>query len=335
MDSEQLKKEKAVAGKFVNRIYELMKDEPLIENNATLQKRIQDAAGYFIPVIAQLKDQLQKHPLVTEHKEVALSIDETLIELMHDFIKTTWYLQYCTMPFSVTGFLKHKLDLAIPRVQITSYAANKKTAATSDIPNPELYFNLKSWRDQICQEQNIPIYMLANSNSLKEICMFLPLTKNHLMLLSGFGKAKAEKYGDEIIEMVDTYCNQYGLESHIELKEVNPKRQRKEPSKNKVDKTPSGMVSLQYYKQGKTINEIANERNLTTGTIESHLSDFIKTGEILIQDIIDDAKVKIISDTIKNNPQKRHAEIKSILGDDYSYSEIRAVANHLLWLGNK
>lgn len=333
--SELLKKEKVVADKFISRIYEFMKNEPLIENNATLQKRIQDAAGYFIPVITLLKDQLQKHPLITEHKETAISMDETLMELMHDFIKTSWFLQYCTLPFSVTGFLKHKLDLAIPRIQITSYAANKKTAATSDVSNPELYFTLKSWRDHICQEQNIPIYMLANSNSLKEICTFLPLTKNHLMLLSGFGKAKAEKYGDEIIEMVETYCNQYGLESHIELKEANPKRQRKEPSKTKVEKIPSGMVSLQYYKQGKTINEIASERNLAAGTIESHLSEFIKTGEIQINEFVEDTKVKIISDSIKNNPQKRPTEIKAMLGDDYSYSEIRAVANHLLWLNNK
>jgi ATP-dependent DNA helicase RecQ len=155
------------------------------------------------------------------------------------------------------------------------------------------------------------------------------------MLLSGFGKAKAEKYGDEIIEMVETYCNQYGLESHIELKEANPKRQRKEPSKTKVEKIPSGMVSLQYYKQGKTINEIATERNMTVGTIEGHLSEFIKTGEIKINEFVEDAKAKIIAESFKNNPQKRPVEIKSMLGDDYSYSEIRAVANHLLWLSNK
>jgi superfamily II DNA helicase RecQ len=43
-----------------------------------------------------------------------------------------------------------------------------------------LYFKLKGWRDAVCNENDMPIYMLANSNSLQEICTYLPLTKNIL-----------------------------------------------------------------------------------------------------------------------------------------------------------
>ena len=53
----------------------------------------------------------------------------------------------------------------------------------------------------------MPIYMVANRN-VKEIATYLPLNKKDLIKLSGFGKAKAEKYGDEILRAVMDYCLQ-------------------------------------------------------------------------------------------------------------------------------
>ena len=329
---DQLKKEKTVADKFIMVAYELMKGEPIIENNSALQKRIQDAAGYFLPVMLGLKEQVQQHPFITEHKETAVSVDEALQELMHVFVKSNWYLHYCKQTFTVAGYLQHKLNLAVPRIIITSYAASKKQAAPSNIPNQELYYTLKNWRDKICEDQNMPIYLLANSNSLTEISTYLPLSKNHLMQLSGFGKAKAEKYGDEILDMVESYCNQLGLETNIEAKSASPKRQRKDSSNNKVEKNSSANISLQFYKEGKSVAQIAIERNLAVSTIEGHLTEFIKTGELSIQAFADEAKVKIISRLFAENPDKKYGEVKALVGDEYSFTELRAVANHLLWL---
>jgi hypothetical protein len=332
---EQIKKEKTIAEKFISRVYELMKNESVIENNPTLQKRIQDAANYFLPLFNNLKDQLQKHPIITEHKEAATTVDEALLELLQAFIKSIYFLQYCKQSFAVAEFLKHKLNLAVPRVHISCYAANKKQLAASDIPNPELYYTLKNWRDKICEEQNQPIFMIANSNSLKEVCTYLPLTKEHLQLLSGFGKAKADKYGAAVIAIVQDYCNQHGLESHIELKTASPKRQRKESSVKKEEKIPSAVISLQYFLQGKKILEIAKERMLGTSTIEGHLTHFIKTGEIKIDAFTDDDSLKIISQSIITNPGKTPGEIRTMLANAYSYTQIRAVANHLIWLQQK
>jgi DNA-binding CsgD family transcriptional regulator len=331
----QIKKEKAVGEKFITRIYEWMRAEPVIENNPVLQKRIQDAANYFLPLFNNLKDELQKHPIITEHKEAAASVDETLLELMVAFVKTIYFLQYCKQSFTVAGFLKHKLNLAIPRMHISCYAANKKQLAASDIPNPELYYSLKNWRDKICNGQNLPIYIVANTLSLRDVCTYLPLTKQHLQLLSGFGKAKADKYGDEIISIVQNYCNQHGLESNIDLKIAQPKRERKEPLVNKSDKIPSGIISLKYYQQGKTNAEIAEERNLAASTIEGHLTNFIKTGEVSVAAFADETTLKIITEYISTNPDKTHGEIRTMLNDAYSFVQIRAVANHLFWLQNK
>ncbi len=328
---DRLKKEKAIAEKFVGHIFELMKAERVIENNQPLQKRIQDAAGYFLPLLTNLKEQLQQHPLVTDHKEVATAIDESLQELIHAFVKAIYLMQYCLQAFVIPDFLKHKLNLAIPKIKMSSYAANKSQPVSTDTPNPELYQSLKIWRDKICAENYQPIYMVANSASLKEICTHLPTTPAKLQLINGFGKAKSDKYGEDIIELVTDYCSQYGLESNMELLLDVEKKKPKKSTKNKEDKIPSAVISLQFFQQGKTIAEIAEERKLSSSTISGHLIEFIKTGEIEVAIFVDEQKLKLISQSILQHPDKKHGEIKSILADQFSFIEIKAVANHLLW----
>lgn len=330
----QVMKEKSFAEKFIGQVPGFLQQVPVIEQNSPLQKRIQDACGYFLPRLQNLKQQLQQHPLVTEHKETASAIDEVLLETMTALVKNIYYLQYCTANFSVTDYLKHKLNLAVPRISLSSYAASKKHTIASDIPNAELFFTLKAWRDRICNEQDLPIYFVANNNSLKEITNYLPLTSEHLQQLNGFGKAKADKFGEEILTMVKTYCDLYNLETNIELKAETPKKQRKQPAAKKTDKIPSAMASLLLLQEGKTISEIAAERNLTAGTIESHLAGLIKTGEVKVDAFADAAAVKIITQYINASPEKSHSEIKTLLDDAYSFVQIRAVANHLLWLQN-
>jgi len=332
--TQQYNQQKAVADKFAIRAYELMKEDAVIENNTVLQKRINDAAGYFIPVINNMKNDLQNHEIITEHKEVAAILDEPMQELMHALIKNAYLLQYALQTFEVAGFLKHKLNLAIPRIQISTYAANKKqTAVAGDIPNPELYFTLRNWRDRICVDENLPVYMVANADTLREICLYLPLSKQQLLLLTGFGKAKVERFGDELIDKIEQYCNQYGLESNIGAIIDKPKRQQKEKTKKaKEEKIPSATISLQLYQQGKTVEEIAKERSLSVSTIEGHLTQHVKTGELDVAVFADEAIVKQITEVLLRNPDKKHGELKSFLPAATTFTQIRAVANHIEWL---
>ncbi len=333
---EEIRKHKSTAEKFLSQVKLLMRDKPVIENNEQLQKRIQAAAAYFLPSLENIKQKLQQHPLITEHRETATAVDEALLETMTALIKTIHSMQYCSAPFSITEYLKHKLNLSIPRIHISSYAANKKLTPAFDIPNAGLFFDLKNWRDKTCNEQDLPIYLVANNNSLKEIATYLPRTTQHLQLISGFGKAKAEKYGGEILEIVQDYCTKHHLETNIELKSVNPKRQRKEPTAEKANKKiPSALISLQLYKEGKDIDTIAKERILAASTIEGHLTEFIKTGEIKVDAFADETTVKIVSEYLISNTDKKHSEIRTMLNNAYSFAQIRAVANHLLWKENK
>jgi uncharacterized protein YpbB len=155
-------------------------------------------------------------------------------------------------------------------------------------------------------------------------------------MISGFGKAKTEKYGAEILEMVEDYCIEHDLETNIELKVANPKRQRKEPVAEKAEKKiPSADISLQLFKEGKDINAIAKERSLAASTIEGHLVESITIGEVTVDAFADEATVNIIAEYLNANKDKKHSEVRTMLNNAYSFAQIRAVANHLIWEENK
>ncbi len=314
--------DKAIGLKFIKQIEELMKEESVIEKNPALQKRINDATAHFEPKFAAYQNSIQNHPIIIEHKEGATIINEYLSQLLLSVHLTNYFLQYCKQSFSVTSFLQHKLRYAQPRFNITCYATGK-AQSFSDIPNAELYEELKHWRNDICERTNLPIYIVANQATLKEIATYLPLNKKDLLLLSGFGKAKVDKYGDEILTFVENYCTNNNLQTNIAAKAANPKRERKEKS-NEV-KTDTKTLSFQLFKEGKSVSEIATERNLSVTTIEGHLAWYVGTGEIDINKMVSLEKQLLIKAVANTHGYQSHKVLKDNLPENISYGEIRLV----------
>src|SRR5690606_23626005 len=95
------------------------------------------------------------------------------------------------------------------------------------------------------------------------------------------------------------------------------------------------LISIGMFREGKTIEAIAAERGLTTGTIIGHLTEWIETGEIDIIVFVSAENLPIIIETIKNNPDPTLGQIKTLLGDDYTYPEIKATFSYLKFLNSK
>ena len=102
---------------------------------------------------------------------------------------------------------------------------------------------------------------------------------------------------------------------------------------NKPTKGESFRISLDLFKSGQSIADIATARGIAISTVESHLSRFITTKEIDILDLVDNKKLDIILAAINKVQQKDAAIIKQMLGNDYSFGEIRAAIN--FWLLEK
>lgn len=316
--------DKSVGLKFIDVVGGIMKEEPVIEKNAAAQKRINDAANHFEPKFAVYQRSLQNHPLITEHKETANIINEQLQQLALAIHSIIYYLQYCKQPFSVTTFLQHKLKYALPKINLSCYASGKKEVYT-DVANTELYNTLKRWRDIVVSEENIAIYMVANQATLKEIATYLPLTKKDLLLITGFGKAKVDKYSDDVLEAVQEFCTRNNIETNMAALPLKASKEKSLREKNAVAKTDTKTISFNLYKEGKNIPEIAAERNLTIGSIESHLIPFIIDGEINVNDLVAVKRQQLILDAVAIHGATSHKTLIDNLPADFTYGEIKMV----------
>ncbi|RYF86191.1 MAG: ATP-dependent DNA helicase UvrD2, partial [Chitinophagaceae bacterium] len=208
---QQFNSERSVGLKFIGHIAAMMKQAAVIEKNATLQQRISDAANHFEKPLADMLNQIKNNPLLTESREAADAVNESLQETALALFTAHYYISYCKKPFEVVSFLQHKLNFSLPRLSITCYASGKQQTAT-DVNHAELFDTLKRWRDLACEESGLPIYMVASLQTLKELCTYLPTTKKELLKIAGFGKAKVDKYGDEVVEAIESYCTYKGID---------------------------------------------------------------------------------------------------------------------------
>ena len=88
------------------------------------------------------------------------------------------------------------------------------------------------------------------------------------------------------------------------------------------------VLSLQLFRQGKTIEEIAAERGLSPTTIETHLTLFIPTGEVTIDELVPPEKIDPILQAIEQTSLPSLVAIKHKLSDDFTFGEIKAVLQY-------
>ncbi|MEO9853618.1 MAG: helix-turn-helix domain-containing protein [Reichenbachiella sp.] len=98
-------------------------------------------------------------------------------------------------------------------------------------------------------------------------------------------------------------------------------------TKKKV-KGESQLLSLSMYQEGKTIDQIAEERSLNQTTIEGHLMSFIGT-KFSLDEFVSHEKAEQIRTVMKAVGEGEGTNaVKAKLGSEFSYNEIRAVMNH-------
>jgi ATP-dependent DNA helicase RecQ len=202
---------------------------------------------------------------------------------------------------------------------ISSQTTDEKEAASLDFET-ELLNTLRKKRQEIAVMENLAAYIILSDATLLEIATYLPQKLDELRLISGFGDIKLARYGREFLSLVTEYCAGKGLSSRMGQKAA--KRERK-PRKERVPDT--ARVSFTLFKQGQSIAEIAHERGLSPTTIEGHLSNFIQTGELDVLTFVKEDKIPAIKDAVEKYGNERLAPLKEILGDDYTYGEIKAV----------
>jgi ATP-dependent DNA helicase RecQ len=193
----------------------------------------------------------------------------------------------------------------------------------------DLFDNLKQVRTIFARGENVPPYVVFSDATLVEMATYLPQNEMELRKISGVGELKLEKYGADFLEAIKDYCAANDLASRIDLK--LPKREQKSRTKRDATGKDTFRITLEMFHGGLSISEIAERRELSKQTIETHLVRFIPTGEIKIEDLVQENKIETIRNAlVRFSDSNALSPIKEYLGDDYTYGEIRAVMATML-----
>ncbi|WP_258932424.1 helix-turn-helix domain-containing protein [Flavobacterium oreochromis] len=101
---------------------------------------------------------------------------------------------------------------------------------------------------------------------------------------------------------------------------VLAKQKRK---KNNETKQNTIEITLNLWKQNKSIHEIAKERKLTNQTIYNHFSKLILEDQIQLSDLLSSEKIEELNNAFKEYQNESLGSLKEQFGDQFTWDELR------------
>lgn len=306
-----------VSNKFKVQLSQILQQQILPEQNLSVQDRIKAASIYFNDVLQKILKEIAASPAVTDSRQHAMAYNEEMKEFHSTLSFQLYQIGFCKDGFNAEAYRQQKNNFILAPFNVNAYAAHHHKKV--DSPHPLLYRQLRELRDKICEADDLPLYIVAGSLTLDEMARYLPQNAKELEQISGFGKAKIDKYGKRFLDLIISYCEENNLHSLISEKE--PKRYKAE--KPKSEKKDTKQETFKLFKEGKSIPAIAAVRSFSIGTIEGHLSHFLSTGEIKIDAVLSKEKIDIIEKVLATVDGFSITPIKQQVGDAASFGEIR------------
>jgi ATP-dependent DNA helicase RecQ len=182
--------------------------------------------------------------------------------------------------------------------------------------NDGLFMQLKELRKQLATEENVPPFVIFSDKSLKDMSSKMPKSLEEFLAVQGVGEAKQQKYGEIFIGKITAYVNENPNIEQPAQTLIPVKKERKESSH---------LDSLQLYKEGLNVKEIAEKRDLSVITIENHLLRCAKEGLDIDFDAWIPAKYEMqIEEAIRTHGYGLLKPLKESLPDEVTYFMIKA-----------
>ncbi len=203
----------------------------------------------------------------------------------------------------------------------------ESAAPTLESEAEGLFQHLRNLRKHLADEQGVAPYMVFSDNALRAMAQQRPQSRQQFGQIPGVGSHKLEAYFLLFTAEIRQYCLAHNLSMMNIDEEPQPAPVKKKEYVQIVNtNTPTRQLTLDMYRQGMSVEEIARARNLTQGTIIGYLSEFVEAGEIVdIERLVQPGHYEVIADAIQQVGGDTLRPIKDALGEEYSYDEIRIV----------
>ncbi|MEG4116063.1 DNA helicase RecQ [Microcoleus sp. N9_B4] len=183
-----------------------------------------------------------------------------------------------------------------------------------------LFSILRTLRKQIADEQFVPPYVVFADKSLRDMAEKRPQNLTEFEEVYGVGSNKRNKYGKVFLEAIRTFCQEQGLPSGAASSEV-----ANLPNLSNVA-SYSQMQTWELYRQGLTVQGIANARGMSPNTISGHLIELMEMGrEVDINLLVESERQQAIVYAIEVMGDEKLRAIYDFLEERYTFEEIKFV----------
>lgn len=194
----------------------------------------------------------------------------------------------------------------------------------------ELFQLLRSLRKEVALEENVPPYIVFSDATLKDMSTFMPTNRTEFLTVKGVGNAKYEKYGEDFISTINEYIeeNKIDISSFRKplVESITNEKTSNAHSEKHSDKIPSHIITFELFNDGKSIEEIVQERDLKKRTAESHIIKCLQEGmETDVLRIIPEKYIPMIEDAIKNCEEDKLTPVKEKLPEEVEFFWISLV----------
>ncbi|PKP50015.1 MAG: DNA helicase RecQ [Bacteroidetes bacterium HGW-Bacteroidetes-12] len=155
----------------------------------------------------------------------------------------------------------------------------------------ETLFNiLKDVRKSLAKELKLPPYVIFQDPSLEDMASRYPITIEELTNITGVGQGKAEKYGEEFIEVIERYVEENEIERPMDL-----------VVKSIVNKSGLKVYVIQSIDRKIELDDIADAKGIELADVITEIEHIVQSGtkvnlDYYINEEIDEADQEEVFD---------------------------------------
>ncbi|MDP3645834.1 MAG: RecQ family ATP-dependent DNA helicase [bacterium] len=186
-----------------------------------------------------------------------------------------------------------------------------------------LFEHLRKVRTQEAAALKVPPYVVFGDKTLHEMARYFPQRSATLLQITGVGKQKCAQFGEKFLTIIRWYAEQNHITDKIKL--VGNTTDTRRVYAMPIYAGSTHDETRQLLLQKICINEIAHRRGLTPGTVTAHIELIAASDPQL--DIAylkpPQDRIEVIAATFAQSKGTALAPVRQILGESYSYDELR------------
>jgi len=195
-------------------------------------------------------------------------------------------------------------------------AFGARTAAVDD----ELFSILRDLRKKLSKQRDVPPFVIFQDPSLEDMAIQYPITIDELQNISGVGAGKAQRYGEEFIDIIKKYVEEKEIIRPLDM-----------VVKSVVNKSGIKVYIIQSIDMKRALEDIAEAKGLEMPELISEIEAIVNSGtrinlDYYIDKAIDEERQHDIYSYFREEAESDSLEDAiNELGNEFEEEEIRLV----------